>query len=74
MLNFKRFNPDNFKTDMLGNIVKTNVIFVDDDGVIRFGYLSQHIVISSEVYIFSYGEYYYPTEETLYCEISIDEV
>jgi hypothetical protein len=73
MLNFKKFNPDNFKTDMSGKRVKTNVIFVDDEDVLRFGYVSEYNFINHEYYIWSGDEYYYPNEETLYCEINIVE-
>ena len=73
MLDFKKFNPDNFKTDMSGKIVKTNIVFVDKD-VLRFGYVSEYNIINHAYYIFSGGEYYYPTEETLYCEVNIVEV
>lgn len=39
MLNFKKFDIEDFKTDMYGNVTHTDLIFIDDEGILRFGNL-----------------------------------
>ena len=70
---FKRFNPDNFKTDMCGYITETEVIFVDYEDVVRFGCIKEDYIGDgkSKYLIISDGNEY-NVENHYICKVSVE--
>ena len=71
MLNFKKFNPDNFKTDMSGYLVSTKVLFINNSAVM-LGELKENHMSSSDYYISTDGEIFTTDNQTLVCEVNIE--
>ena len=72
MLNFKKFNPDNFKTDMSGHLVSTKVLFINNS-VVMLGELKENHIESSYYCISADGEIFSIDGQTLVCEVNVDE-
>lgn len=72
MLNFKKFNPDNFKTDMSGYLVSTKVLFINNS-VVMLGELKENHISSSDYYISADGEIFNIDGKTLVCEVSVED-
>lgn len=71
MLNFKKFNPDNFKTDMSGYLVSTKVLFINNSAVM-LGELKENHMSSSDYYISTDGEIFSIGDQTLVCEVNVE--
>lgn len=71
MLNFKKFNPDNFKTDVSGYLVPTKVLFINNS-VVLLGELKENHMVSSDYYISADGEIFTADAQTLLCEVKVD--
>ena len=71
MLNFKKFNPDNFKTDVSGYLVSTKVLFINNS-VVMLGLLKETRMSSSDYYISADGEIFNIDDQTLLCEVSVE--
>ena len=71
MLNFKKFNPDNFKTDTSGHLVSTKVLFINNSVVI-LGELKENRMSSSDYYISADGEIFNIDDQTLLCEVNVE--
>ena len=72
MLNFKRFNPDNFKTDMSGYLVPTKVLFINNSAVM-LGELKENRIDFSYYCISTDGEIFNVDGQTLVCEVNVEE-
>lgn len=74
MLNFKKFDIEDFKTDMYGHVTHTDLIFIDDEGILRFGYLYEdyHGNGRSSYYIRS-NRVYYTTHNKLYSLVEAEK-
>ena len=73
MLNFKKFNPDNFKTDMSGYLTPTKVLFINNS-VVTLGELKENrMSLSSDYYISADGEIFSVDSQTLVCEVNVEE-
>lgn len=71
MLNFKKFNPDSFKTDMSGYLVSTKVLFINNS-VVMIGELKENRMSSSDYYISADGEIFNIDDQTLVCEVNVE--
>lgn len=72
MLNFKKFDPDNFKTDMSGYLVATKVLFINNSTVM-LGELKENRIDSSYYCISADGEIFSIDGQTLVCEVSVED-
>ena len=72
MLNFKKFDIEDFKTDMYGHVTPTDLIFIDDEGILRLGclYEDYHGNGCSSYYFRSNGVNY-PTYDSLYSIVEV---
>ena len=72
MLNFKKFNIEDFKTDMYGGIACVNLVFIDDEGILRFGCLYEdYYGNGSSLYYFRSNGVNYPTYDSLYSIVGV---
>lgn len=71
MLNFKKFTPDNFKTDVSGYLVSTKVLFINNSAVM-LGELKENRMSSSDYYISADGEIFNIDDQTLVCEVNVE--
>lgn len=71
MLNFKKFNPDNFKTDVSGYLVPTKVLFINNS-VVMLGELKENHISSSDYYISTDSEIFTVDNRTLVCEVNVE--
>ena len=71
MLNFKKFNPDNFKTDVSEYLVATKVLFINNSTVM-LGELKENHIASSDYYISTDGEIFTADNQTLVCEVNVE--
>ena len=71
MLNFTKFNPDNFKTDTSGYLVSTKVLFINNSAVM-LGELKENRMSSSDYYISADGEIFNIDDQTLLCEVNVE--
>lgn len=75
MIKFKRFNPDNLKTDIYGMYPYVDILFIDKLGVVRAGTLMSdwnhnnvcnfHVSTHNGTFNIQIGD--------LYCEAEIEE-
>ena len=71
MLTFKKFNPDNFKTDASGYLVATKVLFIKNS-LVMLGELKENHMSSSDYYISTDGEIFNIDYQTLVCEVKVE--
>ena len=71
MFYFKKFNPDNFKTDMSGYLVSTKVLFINNS-IVMLGELKENRMSSSDCYISADGEIFNIDDQTLVCEVNVE--
>jgi len=71
---FRKFNPDNFKTDICGYITETEVLFIDYEDVVRFGRIKEeYIGDGKSKYLITSNGYEYNVENHYICKVSVED-